>query len=215
MKQLVLLAGMFLILLLLTFTAPEFMLVVYAQNDTAEEDSINISNITIEECSADAMCSALKTVREEMNLRKNASTVDAQTPIMFNSIQEGDIPPIPKENQIMIEISAIAPGTGRTDLGWRGNVAYNDGRDMLSFDGVYKDYILVNCFAYDRYSVSFQKTDAEGYLDVMIWYRDADYDKPGIGGGEKILDEGRTEAAYGIVQLSGTCEDPMLSNPIR
>lgn len=109
----------------------------------------------------------------------------------------------------MVEIRAY--GIGSDDLGWRGNVAYNDGTDMLSFDGVYV-YILVNCFAYDKYSVSFQKTDAEGFLDVTIWYRDADYDKPAPLGGQKILDEATTEAAYGIVQLSGTCKDPALSN---
>ena len=70
----------------------------------------------------------------------------------------------------------------------------------------------MNCDTGQPYSMSFQKTDAEGFLDVKIWYRDADYAKPRSLGGNKILDEARTEAAFGIVQLSGECPDYTISN---
>jgi hypothetical protein len=91
---------------------------------------------------------------------------------------------------------------------------YKGGANMLSFDGIWNDYIIMNCVTGEPYSMSFQKTDAEGYLDVKIRYRDADYDKQGSLGGHKILDEAKTEAAFGIVQLSGECPDYTISNEI-
>ena len=166
----------------MSLVMPDHML-AYAQQNEETEDPIK---------------QAIQIAREEKNLRGNVSTQDAPSPILFNSIPEGDIPPFPMEGQIMIEILA----GGAPDLGWHGNVAYKNGQNMLSFEGVWLDYILVNCGIGEPYSVSFQKTDAEGDLEVQIWYRDADYDKPGALGGQKILDEGKTEAAYGIVQGS-------------
>jgi hypothetical protein len=197
-------------------TGLSFLLVklAYAQNNTGDDGADLSKSVNGEDLNP--FGKAIREAQLVTSARKNVSTVNAPMPKMFNSIEEGDIAPYPVENQIVIEIRSFEfgdPDIGKpkTPLRWRGNVLYNDGTDMISFDGVGENYILVNCFAYDRYAVSFQQTDPikdDGHLDVRIWYRDADYDKYG----QKMLDGGTTKAAYGIVQLSGECKDPKMSN---
>ena len=140
----------------------------------------------------------LKTIKNQTETREGIPPVKAPSPVRFDVPPEGILAaniPYPTVNQIQIEVTGVETdldGT-RYAIPWSGSIMYGDG-DITSYDGDGSTYFTVDCLAGNPYSVSFQKSGEDGVLDMTITNHEHD-----------ILDTDKTEAAYGIVGLRGTC----------